>query len=171
MPEIGAARLTDEHLNVVRFCAIECEMQMSGERSVGWMVEAWCYAQRAQRPIVVDDVLRLGVLVEPGENANGYRQVGVRVGWDVKPGWRLVPRQMENLLEAQDRLTPEEFFFQYEEVHPFRDGNGRTGQVLYNWLKGTLHDPDWAPNFWGDDRRLPGSGAPLLGTQDDGSDA
>lgn len=153
-------------LEVVRFCSRECELQMSGERSVAWMVEAWQYAQKTSaieaynggRPLV-DDVVHLGYLVEPFKNVKGFRTVGVRVGWDIKPDWQDVPRQMVNLMEGQDALTPNEFFKAYEEVHPFRDGNGRTGAILFNWLNGTLFNPQWPKNFWNDPRRLPGDGA------------
>jgi hypothetical protein len=147
-------------IETIRFCAIECGLQQSGEASVWWMANAWVQAQRIQRPLVVDDVLALGALVEPDRNAAGYRQVGVRVGGDVKGDWHNVPRQMVNLLEAQDRLTPAEWFREYEEIHPFVDGNGRTGQILFNLLSGTLDAPEWAPDYWGDWRRQEDAGAP-----------
>ena len=37
-------RFSDGQLKIVRFCAIECELQVSGERSVFWMVRAWNHA-------------------------------------------------------------------------------------------------------------------------------
>ena len=153
---------TDEQLKIVRFCAIECELQQSGEQSVWWMLRAWEYAldHNNRRP-TPDDVIRLGALVDPPKNAGGFRRVGVRVGWDVKGDWQNVPRQVANLCSADAlaALSPAEWFRQYEEAHPFRDGNGRTGQILFNWLNDTLHAPVWAPNFWNHHRREPGYGA------------
>lgn len=147
-------------LKIIRFCAIECSLQQSGEVSVSWMLDAWCYAQNSiwAQP-TIDDVINLGSIVEPVKNADGFRTVGVRVGYDVKMDWAEVPRQMSLLMENQGSLTPDEFFYQYEVIHGFRDGNGRTGAILFNWLSGTLNDPNWPPNFWGDPRRTPGHGA------------
>lgn len=141
---------------VVSFCARECELQMSGERSVGWMFDAWWYAWEmgdfGPRLPVVDDVLTLGRLTEPKKNGRGFRTCWVQVGVSTID-WQHIPTQMVNLMEAADSLTPEEFFLEYEKIHPFVDGNGRTGQILYNWLNGSLHDPVFAPNFFNDSRR------------------
>jgi hypothetical protein len=115
---------------------------------------------RIQSPLVYDDVLELGRRVEPVKNCNGVRDCGVRVGASVKPPHPIVPRLLNELLEDVGQESPEEWFRRYEEVHPFRDGNGRTGQILYNWLRGTLDAPVWAPDYWGDPRRGPGFGAP-----------
>lgn len=150
-----------DNLAVVHFCARECELQMSGEMSVSWMFNAWDYARsQSDRFPVVDDVVALGRHVEPRKNDQGFRKVGVRVGWDVKPNWREVPRQIVNLMEAVKDLTPAEFCREFLEIHPFVDGNGRTSAILFNWLSDTLDDPDWHGNWWSDPRRTPGSGAP-----------
>lgn len=174
--------------DVVKYCSIECRLQMSGELSVGWMIDGMIYAQEMSKcpdtvgnegqvyrnslP-TVNDVLALGKLVEPIENAQGFRRCGVRVGWDEKMDWQEVPRQMVILMEAlreppvsyPDKgisvpvLTPDTFFKEYEEIHPFRDGNGRTGAILFNWLNGTLDHPVWPSNWFNDPRRTVGYGA------------
>ncbi len=159
-------RFTDEQLAIVRFCAIECELQGSGERSVEWMLWAWVYAQQKADldPLqyadpTEADVLALGAIIEPTKNLSGYRQIGVMVGWDIKPDWSLVPDQMTDLMSGIGLLDPAEAFRRFEEVHPFRDGNGRVGTVLFNMLAKSLDAPTWPPNFWNDPRRKAGHGA------------
>lgn len=157
-------------LGIVQFCARECKLQMSGELSVGWMVEAWVYAQNAPQIKLnngiiskewptVKDVLEVGRLVEPWDNRDGFRTAGVRIGQDVKMDWKVIPRQIENLIKYGFTLPPAEFFKEYEEIHPFIDGNGRSGAILFNWINGTLDNPVWPPNFWNDPRRTIGNGA------------
>lgn len=101
----------------------------------------------------------LGGLVEPVKNHGGFRKCGVRVGSDIKPDWMLVPSLIADLCERRWLIPPHEFFRQYEEVHPFVDGNGRTGAILFNWLSDTMDKPTWPPNFWNDPRRREGYGA------------
>lgn len=152
-------------LEIVRFCAIECELQMSGELSVYHMLNAWDYAQytsnlKTKELPDIKDVEHIGMLVEPKWNKPGFRQVDVRVGWDVKMQWDRVPEAMHNLMSSVEIFTPAQFFREYEEIHPWRDGNGRSGVILFNWLNGTLDNPIWAPDYWNDSRRKPGYGAP-----------
>lgn len=52
--------------------------------------------------------------------------------------------QFEDLVETVD-----DWYLAYEWVHPFIDGNGRTGKILHNWLNGTLDDPVLVPDYFG----------------------
>ncbi len=147
-----AERFSDEQMGVIAWAAKECARQHSDEVSVLWMVRGWNLAMerfRAGCDPTELDILALGAIVEPRHNIKGYRQVGVRVGSDVKLDWRKVPRAMINLRHAMATLSPDEWFREYEDIHPFRDGNGRTGSILYNWLNGTLGEPWEPPECWG----------------------
>lgn len=145
-------------LDVVKWAAQECAWQMSGELSVGWMVEAWQYAVRHQdEPITLDHVLALGRLVEPVVNRRGLRTVGVRVGLSIKPRPEEIPEMLDRLIGNQpplgDMVLVGEWFRAFEEIHPFRDGNGRSGNIIWNWLRETLNKPEFPPNYWNDPRR------------------
>lgn len=151
---------------LVAWAAIECEKQRSGERSVSWMVDGWALAaqhQASEGEVTPEFIIKLGKTVEPRTNQNKWRQVGVQVGNNVKPQWHEVPRLMDNLIEAWNRISSDEWYREFEEVHPFRDGNGRTGNILWNYHRDTLEPRtlDFPPDFWGDKRlSLPTSLAP-----------
>lgn len=144
--------MTDLTLHDVHWAAAECERQHSGEFSVWWMCNALTIARQlaegGARPSYQLTIITIGQRVEPQINQDGYRAVGVRVGIHVMPDSGEVPRLIDNLCEHGTDLTAAEWFKEFEEIHPFRDGNGRTGAILYNWLNDTLDKPVTAPDFW-----------------------
>lgn len=124
---------------------------LDGIERVGWMLQAWAYALDSSscKPEFGDAVI-LGKLVEPIKNGNGIRLSNVRVGSRRCPDYDKVPALLAHLLARRDTLKPLEFYKEFELIHPFVDGNGRTGKVLLNWLNRTLLRPVFPPDdFWG----------------------
>lgn len=83
------------------------------------------------------------VLMDRPEDRGVYRRIPVRImgAYHVPPDPVLVPEQMEWLVaefEGNKKLHPIEraalFHLKFEEIHPFVDGNGRTGRLILNLM-------------------------------------
>jgi hypothetical protein len=90
-----------------------------------------------------DLLIELGYRAKPSVNLRTrFRSVNVAVGGDVCPSWQRVPELIGRLCESwsDGLLTPTDLFVEFERIHPFRDGNGRSGAVLANVVAGRPDD-------------------------------
>lgn len=83
------------------------------------------------------------VLMDRPDDRGVYRRIPVRImgAFHVPPDPILVPEQMENLITefaGNKKLHPIEraalFHLKFEGIHPFVDGNGRTGRLILNLM-------------------------------------
>jgi hypothetical protein len=139
-------------LEQIDYIAHEVWRQRDGPLHVAYMCNAWAHAIVAARkrlPLSHDLIRTWGRLIEPDENRQGYRTHRIRVGASNGTEPWLIQAEMDGLIRSIKNYTPEDAYKRFEEIHPFGDGNGRTGKVIFNFLKGTLGKPEMPPNFFG----------------------
>ena len=105
------------------------------------------FIERHQRKVAIthEDVLTIHRLIAGGVMDQGaagrYRQVGVRVGRHLPPPHEEVSGLMREWLAWWNEdsaqwppvITSAVVHFRFEDIHPFADGNGRTGRLLALW--------------------------------------
>jgi len=79
--------------------------------------------------------------VQPDAILRAHLGVNVAVGrYRPPPGGPKVIEELHSILESVRRGAPEQEIFwlhhRYENLHPFTDGNGRSGRVLWLWMMG-----------------------------------
>ncbi len=96
------------------------------------------------KAITHEDLFRLHTLLAKGVMDQGeagrYRSIQVRVGRHLPPAPNMVSGLMRELLDWWNKraewpapLTSAILHYQFEEIHPFADGNGRVGRMLALW--------------------------------------
>lgn len=141
------------------FCIEECTRQNDIDLdSIARMVEAtiegynnWAYCflhnDEETQENIFNFIMRLGMIVKP-QNEKGFRQTPVVFSnGDSGIHYSQIERSLKLLLSAMSNLTPDEFYFEFEKIHPFEDGNGRVGAIIWNLMSANA-DPICPPDMF-----------------------
>lgn len=94
--------------------------------------------------VTVEELEILVGVLEPGAILRSKPGLDVRVGGHVPPsGGPEVKRRLGDILYWANKREPHRgdayaVHLQYEALHPFTDGNGRSGRALWLWMQGGI---------------------------------
>jgi hypothetical protein len=116
----------ENHLRAVRLCKI------AANAGGGQML----------KPQVLHAILFEGLVGYLGfHNPGEYRRCGVTVGSFVPPPSAEVPHLMALWAAEEPDMDPWDAHAWFETIHPFPDGNGRVGRLLYWNMQMQLGEP------------------------------
>lgn len=115
--------------------------------------EAFKDAYRAWKFLIFFDELSLSRILEchrvllkniKKRIAGKIRKVNVRVGFSIKIDYQNIEERLKLLIEwiPKTKEDIKKWHIEFENIHPFEDGNGRTGRIILNWqLLKNDHEP------------------------------
>ena len=137
----------------VMWAAAEVTRQRDTPMHVAYMLKALETIRRFNYPMLPEEKYRM--IIRMAQFVNNDHSMGIRtVPVTFANGTRglapeLINRALFNLNDVDCDLDPVDYYREFESIHPFTDGNGRVGSLLYNWRMGTLGMPIAPPDLFG----------------------
>jgi hypothetical protein len=137
-------------VKVTDFCILECQIQEDPKGLPGMLAAFAWGVFLCKRGMRLDrgDLLIMGNYIN--HKVRDFRKTPVFFK-DLSLGLppELIDRTLDNLIVTfnMQSITPEEFYQEFERIHPFEDGNGRVGAILFNMLNHSMNDPILPPKY------------------------
>lgn len=136
-------------MDVREYCASETKRQSGTPAEEAGMYRAWLHISSLNGYRLLIDDAQYAVSCINGLTSYRHTPVVFRDGGS-SANHEDIPRLMRNLFANGGLLTPDEFTKEFLDIHPFTDGNGRVGSLIWNYLNGTITNPEPMPYFFGD---------------------
>lgn len=141
---------------ILKYLCEEVERQKDRPITVCFLAVAWMAAmeeRRAWQKLRPAQIEAWGKAVKPTHNAKGFRTGPIWIGDEEGAPHYAIMARLNALCEKVERKEwdADKAYYEFQRIHPFADGNGRTGKILYNYILDKLDDPQLPPNFFGPD--------------------
>jgi len=126
----------------ITFAAAEVERQLASAAEVPWFLAGMEIAiNSGMNYPTMDLILDIWAEVQ-NQNIGRFRNTPVTfASGGSSANHEEIHRLVTNLIAHGDVLSPKEWVREFVWIHPFFDGNGRMGAILFNLLNGTLDNP------------------------------